>query len=184
MDPTTGNLLDELINRACHREVIDAIHGSNAALLVLLGSKSDLPAAQPLLDLLDDVDKLVLVVSAHRNLELIVYLARELKDGVTVLAAGGLSFQLPAVLRAAMNGFGRTNRIFGYPVGEDKDKRRPALEAMSVLPSEMRDSLEVWEEGGLEEFVGRIKGALGEVFDGEPTIVLRDPTRPAEVLSV
>lgn len=109
---------------------------------VVIGSRSDAPVAKVVVTRIKEVgrgsrgigDIPVHVLSCHRNPEQVRIFAREFK-GRAIVAIGGKSFQLPAILDSWFRHFRRHAPIWGIPVGKTPGEIEVAVSAMRDLPT-------------------------------------------------
>lgn len=175
----------ELITRAENEEVLRVMYDlreTRQTLLVLLGSESDRDEANVLLRHFEDVASVVVVSSVHRNADLVFAIACLVPDEVVILTIGGMSFQLPAVLRGCLISLGRPNNpIAVYPVGKGIEAARSAA---TVLPGGLaNDLMLIGEEERPTTFCRRIKELLTlPQVSGRVTIEVQSPSKPPKVL--
>lgn len=109
---------------------------------VVMGSRSDAPVARVVVNHIKEVgrgsrvigDIPVHVLSCHRNPEQVRIFAREF-NGRAIVAIGGKSFQLPAILDSWFRQFRRHAPIWGIPVGKTPEEIAVAVSAMRDLPT-------------------------------------------------
>ncbi|OGY27537.1 MAG: hypothetical protein A2802_00710 [Candidatus Woykebacteria bacterium RIFCSPHIGHO2_01_FULL_43_29] len=157
----------------------------DSRLILLLGSESDLPRVEELSRLLLQEIKVTVIMSAHRHPALLFALACALPVNTCVVAAGGLSLQLPAMLRAWLNSLGKTIPIFGVGLGDTPELRRIAVEAMTVLPSDLAGTISVKaEDESWSNFAERVRAALSDQDEIHAWVLghLPEPTRKAKVI--
>lgn len=184
LNPITP-VFQKLITRGENEEVLRVMYHfseTRQPLLVLLGSESDRDEANVLLRHFEDVDHVVIVSSIHRNPEVVFAIACMVPDDVVILTIGGMSFQLPAVLRAFLVSLGRAhNPIAVYPVGTQQEAARSAV---TVLPGGMsNDLMLIGEEERPASFSRRVKELLTlPLVSGNVTINIQPPSKPPKVL--
>lgn len=132
---------------------------------IIIGSRSDLETARKMAFFLtsqDFSDFEVHVLSCHRNPDEARRFISEFA-GKAIWAAGGMSFQLPAVLQSWLFHYGKHVLIWGISVGQTPELLNAAYSAMSVLPSPFLIHCKSAESSGLiAEAGGEILSFLNE----------------------
>lgn len=103
-----------------------SIHDKDIARAVVLAVKAE-----------GYVSPAIHVISCHRNPNH-VHLFCEDFEGAVVIACGGKSFQLPAVMDSFFRELKKHVVIFGIPVGDTPEKLAPAISAMRDVPAPVR----------------------------------------------
>src|ERR1035437_6759691 len=89
--------------------------------LIICGSKNDLPAVIPVCQDYNrnQLEISIDVISCHRNPLELMQFARELKDGEydLIICVGSKAFALPGVLDAWLHFFKKTTRVAGIAIG-------------------------------------------------------------------
>lgn len=126
-------------------------------LQVLLGSKSDLKRAKEVFEFFKKkkIDFDQYTISCHRNPFKLLYYAFSLPTNARVLMIGGLAYAAPGILRGWLNYFGKNNKIYVLPVGDNKMQTKVAYEANKFLPPGIEVNLKELNEP-LEDFLKEV----------------------------
>lgn len=113
---------------------------ANTPLHIIMGSRlSDHGFVERMVDYLKlqgFTDYVIHVLSCHRNADEVRQFALEFA-GQAIWAAGGKSFQLPAVLQSWLFFYGKHVPIWGHPVAQTAEDTQAAVSAMRDVPMPM-----------------------------------------------